>query len=300
MVISSLPQNKEELIALGKTKDNRKLDRILDRLIMGKTLSEEDIGELKTVRAAFELARLAHSGSYRSSGASYVSHAWGTALLCAEYKFSLRQVAESLIHDVVEKGRINGKRVTYDYVKRIFGERIAKSVAAVSVAKWNGKRWIYPDHPGYHSIVHIPGNTLRLRRKLKRERELDLQKRISSDPDAPVVKALDTLHNLKTYTRLPQRKIVGFYLKYKSRLLWLQYLAKRSPEIRILYPEIRQSFSNMESNLIGRQKIADRHVIADVLYHGQTLLGRYAARIPRLINRRRFVRRVRGRLPKID
>lgn len=86
----------------------------------------QDTGAV-VVERAYEFARKAHEGQYRSSGEDYIQHPLAVALILAELRMDIASIAAALLHDVVE----DTKYSLQDVEKR-FGQEIASLVDGVT------------------------------------------------------------------------------------------------------------------------------------------------------------------------
>ncbi len=83
--------------------------------------------KLAQVEKAFWLARRAHDGQLRKSGAPYFSHVYAVAQTCAELNLGSNAIAAALLHDAVED-----TDVTLEQLRREFNPTIALLVDGVS------------------------------------------------------------------------------------------------------------------------------------------------------------------------
>ncbi|QIW14951.1 bifunctional GTP diphosphokinase/guanosine-3',5'-bis(diphosphate) 3'-diphosphatase [Pasteurellaceae bacterium RH1A] len=79
------------------------------------------------VKAAFELARDAHEGQFRSSGEPYITHPVAVACIIAELKLDHEAVMAALLHDVIEDTPCTEEELTEK-----FGASVAEIVQGVS------------------------------------------------------------------------------------------------------------------------------------------------------------------------
>ncbi len=85
---------------------------------------EMDMGRL---RAAYETARLAHSGQLRKDGSPYVSHCVAAADISVDMGLDEDSVVAALLHDVIEDTQL-----THHDIARQFGEPVANIVEGVT------------------------------------------------------------------------------------------------------------------------------------------------------------------------
>jgi len=84
--------------------------------------------DLGIVAKAYNFAEMAHSNAQtRFSGERYFIHPYNVALILADLHMDVQTVCAGLLHDVVEDTGI-----TFDEIKREFGEEIANMVDGVT------------------------------------------------------------------------------------------------------------------------------------------------------------------------
>ncbi|MBN2058717.1 MAG: HD domain-containing protein [Candidatus Saganbacteria bacterium] len=81
---------------------------------------------------ACELAWEAHYGQKRRDGSHYYSHPLAVAKIVAGWGLGIEEVSAALLHDVIEDGEINGRRITREYLSWLFGGRIANLADGVT------------------------------------------------------------------------------------------------------------------------------------------------------------------------
>ncbi|MGB4439765.1 MAG: HD domain-containing protein, partial [Sedimentibacter sp.] len=137
-----------------------------------------DIG---VVVKAYNYAEMAHSNAQtRFSGERYFIHPYNVALILADLHVDVQTIAAGLLHDVVEDTGI-----TYDDIKREFGEEIANMVDGVTKL-----------------------SKVKYRNKEERQAE-SLRKMIiamSKDIRVVIIKLADRLHNIRTLEYMPLHK----------------------------------------------------------------------------------------------
>ncbi len=137
-----------------------------------------DIG---VVVKAYNYAEMAHSNAQtRFSGERYFIHPYNVALILADLHVDVQTIAAGLLHDVVEDTGI-----TYDDIKKEFGEEIANMVDGVTKL-----------------------SKVKYRNKEERQAE-SLRKMIiamSKDIRVVIIKLADRLHNIRTLEYMPIEK----------------------------------------------------------------------------------------------
>ena len=83
--------------------------------------------DLGRIRAAYDLARLAHSGQLRKDGSPYVTHCVATADISVDMGLDEDSIVAALLHDVIEDTNL-----THEDIARQFGDSIADIVEGVT------------------------------------------------------------------------------------------------------------------------------------------------------------------------
>ena len=137
--------------------------------------------DLGIVAKAYNFAEMAHSNAQtRFSGERYFIHPYNVALILADLHMDVQTVCAGLLHDVVEDTGI-----TFDEIKREFGEEIANMVDGVTKL-----------------------SKVKYRNKEERQAE-SLRKMIvamSKDIRVVIIKLADRLHNIRTLQYMPKEK----------------------------------------------------------------------------------------------
>lgn len=137
--------------------------------------------DISIVAKAYNYAEMAHSNAQtRYSGERYFIHPYNVALILADLHVDVPTIAAGLLHDVVEDTGI-----TYDDIKREFGEEIANMVDGVTKL-----------------------SKVKYRNKEERQAE-SLRKMIiamSKDIRVVIIKLADRLHNIRTLEYMPDEK----------------------------------------------------------------------------------------------
>lgn len=137
-----------------------------------------DVG---VVTKAYYYAEMAHSNAQkRLSGERYFVHPYNVALILADMHMDVQTIAAGLLHDVVEDTGI-----TYEEIKKEFGEEIANMVDGVTKL-----------------------SKVKYRNKEERQAE-SLRKMIiamSKDIRVVIIKLADRLHNIRTLQYMPDEK----------------------------------------------------------------------------------------------
>ena len=101
-------------------------DEMFDALItkIKETCPGMDLGR---IRAAYDMARLAHSGQLRKDGSPYVTHCVAAADITVDMGLDEDSVISALLHDVIEDTDL-----THDDIARQFGPAVADIVEGVA------------------------------------------------------------------------------------------------------------------------------------------------------------------------
>ena len=101
-------------------------DEMFDALItkIKETCPGMDLGR---IRAAYDMARLAHSGQLRKDGSPYVTHCVAAADITVDMGLDEDSIVSALLHDVIEDTNL-----THDDIARQFGEAVADIVEGVT------------------------------------------------------------------------------------------------------------------------------------------------------------------------
>ena len=163
--------------------------------VMEKRVSPEDV---ERIRAAFELAKIAHADQKRKSGEPYIFHPIAVANIVAEeLMLGANPVIAAFLHDVVED-----TDYTIDDIQQRFGDDVAFLVRVV---------------------------TKQEKEHYEMSKQMDNYKQmldsIHYDIRALLVKLADRLHNMRTLSSMrpdKQMKIAGetdyFYAPLANRL----------------------------------------------------------------------------------
>lgn len=154
-------------------------------------MRQEDI---EFIHSVYLFAKNAHEGQMRKSGDPYIIHPVAVAGILAERKLDSRVIAAALLHDVVED-----TEYTYDEIKDLFGEDIAKIVDGVT------------------KLGNIKGYSLD-ERQAENHRKLILS--AAEDTRVLLVKLADRMHNIKT---------LGFMNESKQKIIANETLEVYAP-----------------------------------------------------------------------
>ena len=83
--------------------------------------------DLGRIRAAYDMARLAHSGQLRKDGSPYVTHCVAAADIAADMGLDEDSIVAALLHDVIEDTSF-----THEDISKQFGDEVADIVEGVT------------------------------------------------------------------------------------------------------------------------------------------------------------------------
>ena len=144
---------------------------------ISKTMNAEDVD---TVERAYDIAKKAHEGQFRYSGEPYIIHPIAVASILYDLGMDSESMAAALLHDVVED-----TSMTYDDVKRDFGEDVATLVEGVTKL---GKVPIYT------------------KEEQQAENVRKMLMAMSKDIRVIIIKLADRLHNMRTLSYMKPHK----------------------------------------------------------------------------------------------
>ena len=92
-----------------------------------KKIQETTRFDVGRIRAAYEMARLAHAGQFRRDGSPYVSHCVAAADISVDIGLDEDSIIAALLHDVIEDTNL-----THEDIARQFGTAVADIVEGVT------------------------------------------------------------------------------------------------------------------------------------------------------------------------
>src|SRR5438128_11152922 len=95
--------------------------------LIDKVLRYDPTADVEQIRRAYEIARAAHAGQSRDSGASYIDHPLAVAGILADLQMDTAAIVAALLHDVVEDTGIE-----LPAIQGKFGQEIARLVDGVT------------------------------------------------------------------------------------------------------------------------------------------------------------------------
>ena len=151
------------------------------QVIINKKIEIFDNKKLETSeqKKAYNFAKAAHEGQFRSSGEPYFNHVLETAKTIAEWKLDNNTIIAAFLHDIVENTEI-----TIEEIKKEFGPEVAFLVAGVTKLK----------------KIHYRGEES----EVQNIRKMILA--MAEDITVVLIKLADRLHNMKTLSALAPEK----------------------------------------------------------------------------------------------
>ena len=206
-------------------------DEIIEKII--ELVQKNSKANTDIIYIAYKLAKNAHKGQFRRSGAPYIEHPVQIAEIAAELGLDTTAIAASLLHDVVED-----TGYTYKDIEGLFGTQVAELVDGVT------------------KLEKIQYSTIE-EQQVENLRKMFLA--MAKDIRVVIIKLIDRLHNMRTlkfmspHKQLEKaRETLEVYAPLAHRLgmsklkieledLSLKYLDP------ISYEEIRENISQKKS-----------------------------------------------------
>ena len=140
-------------------------------------LKPDDIAH---VQSAFEVAKAAHTGQFRSSGEPYITHPIAVAKILAEWHLDPPAIMAALLHDAIEDTGTTKRDIT-----KSFGKRVAELVDGVSKI----------DRIEFETLQHAQAENFR-----------KMLLAMARDVRVILIKLADRLHNMRTLDSVPAEK----------------------------------------------------------------------------------------------
>ncbi|HUF95058.1 MAG TPA: bifunctional (p)ppGpp synthetase/guanosine-3',5'-bis(diphosphate) 3'-pyrophosphohydrolase [Acidimicrobiia bacterium] len=139
-------------------------------------------GDVELLRRAYDLAKEAHKGQVRKTGAPYITHPLAVAKMLAETGLDAPTLAAALLHDTVED-----TNVTLEMIRDDFGDEIASLIDGVTKL----------DRVRYTNREQAQAATIR-----------KMVVAMAQDVRVLIIKLFDRLHNMRTVYALREEKQV--------------------------------------------------------------------------------------------
>ncbi|CAN5802068.1 bifunctional (p)ppGpp synthetase/guanosine-3',5'-bis(diphosphate) 3'-pyrophosphohydrolase [soil metagenome] len=137
-------------------------------------------GDIELLRRAYDLAKEAHEGQVRKTGAPYITHPLAVAKMLAETGLDAATLAAALLHDTVEDTHL-----TLDMIESEFGAEIASLIDGVTKL----------DRVRYTNREQAQAATIR-----------KMVVAMAQDVRVLIIKLFDRLHNIRTVYALRDEK----------------------------------------------------------------------------------------------
>lgn len=168
---SAVKKDEDDKKILGTAYEPVDTDAIVEQIIE-KVKSYSPNANINDIRVAYKLAKSAHDGQFRKSGAPYIEHPVAIAQIAAEMSMDPTAIAAALLHDVVED-----THYTYEDIKNLFGQQTAELVDGVTKLK----KLQYNTHE---------------EQQVENLRKMFLA--MAKDIRVVIIKLIDRLHNMRT------------------------------------------------------------------------------------------------------
>ena len=154
-------------------------DAVIDDII--DTIKEHTpAANTDMIYIAYRLAKSAHTGQRRRSGAPYIDHPVQVARMACTLSFDAETITAALLHDVVED-----TAYSYNDIKLLFGESVAELVDGVT------------------KLTKIKYNT-HDEQQVENLRKMFLA--MAKDIRDVIIKLIDRLHNMRTLEYMSESK----------------------------------------------------------------------------------------------
>lgn len=206
------------------------VDSIIDRVKQHAPGANTDM-----IYVAYRLAKSAHTGQRRRSGAPYIDHPVQVADIACSLSLDTETITAALLHDVVED-----TPYTYNDMKLLFGESVAELVDGVT------------------KLTKIKYNT-HDEQQVENLRKMFLA--MAKDIRVVIIKLIDRLHNMRTLeymSEAKQREKSREVLEIYSPLAHRLGMSKIKTELEDLALKYIDPYSYEEIRVSINQKKAER------------------------------------------
>ncbi len=198
------------------------------------------------IKAAVDMAVVAHKDQIRASGEPYLTHCLAVAEIVHHLNLDHESIAAAVLHDVVED-----TTVTLEQVKRNFGESVERLVNGVTKMGHIGE---IRDQTSYGGAVTQHAENIR-----------KLLLAMAEDVRVVLIKLADRLHNMRTLRYLHEnrqqriaRETLDIYAPLANRLgIWQIKWELEDLSLRYLNPG---DYHKIAALLDGRRVDRERHI----------------------------------------